>query len=96
MTAATDPQSSLRPVYDAVVVGSGLGGATLALRLGQRGAKVLLVERGGYLRNDGAQTTPPNNRYFLDIMGDRTTPINFVGGQTNEILWRRAIPLSRN
>ena len=32
--------------YDAVIVGSGLGGATMALRLAQAGRRVRVVERG--------------------------------------------------
>ena len=33
--------------YDAVIVGSGLGGATMALRLAQAGRRVLVVELDG-------------------------------------------------
>ena len=36
--------------YDAVVIGSGAGGAPLALRLGERGLRVLVVEQGDFLR----------------------------------------------
>ena len=35
------------PEFDAIVVGSGPGGATVARELSRRGAKVLLLERGG-------------------------------------------------
>jgi choline dehydrogenase-like flavoprotein len=34
--------------YDAIVIGSGAGGATLALRIAQAGRKVLVVERGDW------------------------------------------------
>jgi choline dehydrogenase-like flavoprotein len=35
--------------FDAIIVGSGPGGATMAWRLAQTGKRVLLLERGGYL-----------------------------------------------
>jgi choline dehydrogenase-like flavoprotein len=35
--------------YDAIVIGSGPGGGTMAWRLAQTGKRVLLLERGGYL-----------------------------------------------
>ena len=34
---------------DVIIIGSGMGGGTAALRLAQGGARVLLLERGGYL-----------------------------------------------
>lgn len=63
-----------------VVVGTGLGGATLALRLAAKGRRVLLLERGGHLR------TPVDpvrvGRFIIDVHGDRSKPIEYVGGQT--------------
>lgn len=35
--------------YDAVIIGSGAGGGTLARYLGERGKKVLVIERGGWV-----------------------------------------------
>lgn len=35
------------PVYDAVVIGTGMGGATIGLRLAQLGHRVLFLEKGG-------------------------------------------------
>ena len=35
--------------YDVIVVGSGAGGGTVAHALAPTGARVLLLERGGYL-----------------------------------------------
>jgi len=35
--------------YDAVIIGSGPGGATMALRLARTGKRILLLERGDYL-----------------------------------------------
>ncbi len=38
--------------YDAVIIGSGPGGATMAWALAQTGKRVLLVERGDYLKRE--------------------------------------------
>jgi len=35
--------------YDAIIVGSGMGGSAVALRLAQSGRKVLIIERGDWL-----------------------------------------------
>ncbi|MGI4938561.1 MAG: NAD(P)-binding protein, partial [Janthinobacterium lividum] len=40
--------------YDVIVIGSGPGGATLAHRLAATGKKILLLERGGYLKREPA------------------------------------------
>lgn len=53
------------PVYDQVVIGSGFGGSVAALRLTEKGYKVLLVERG---RRWAGQDFPATNldlRRFL-------------------------------
>jgi cholesterol oxidase len=34
------------PTYDAIVIGSGLGATVAALRLAQKGKKILILERG--------------------------------------------------
>src|SRR3974390_1982626 len=36
--------------YDAIVIGTGAGGSSLAYRLAQTGARILVVERGDYLQ----------------------------------------------
>ncbi len=36
--------------YDVVIVGAGPGGGTMAWRLAQTGKRILLLERGDYLR----------------------------------------------
>src|SRR5512143_3323322 len=50
MNAAHDPGR----VYDAIIVGSGAGGAAAAYRLVQAGLEVLLLETGGELPRDTA------------------------------------------
>jgi choline dehydrogenase-like flavoprotein len=44
--------------YDVVIVGSGAGGGTLAHRLARTGKRVLLLERGDYLRREKANWDP--------------------------------------
>ncbi len=38
--------------YDVIIVGAGAGGGTMALQLAQAGKRVLLLERGGYLKRE--------------------------------------------
>jgi choline dehydrogenase-like flavoprotein len=38
--------------YDVIIIGSGAGGGTLAYRLAPSGLRILLLERGGYLRRE--------------------------------------------
>lgn len=64
--------------YDAVVIGSGLGGSTMALRLAQAGRRVLVVERGDWYRFKRDATT---NGYLYDILGPNDD-ISVVGGRT--------------
>ncbi|MHA1974451.1 MAG: GMC family oxidoreductase N-terminal domain-containing protein [Candidatus Hodarchaeales archaeon] len=40
----------MKQCFDAIVIGSGIGGATVAKELSRRGEKVLLIEKGGYHR----------------------------------------------
>jgi choline dehydrogenase-like flavoprotein len=46
------------PQYDAIIVGSGPGGGTMAWRLAQTGKRVLLLERGGYLPRERENWDP--------------------------------------
>lgn len=80
-TTAYRPQP-IAPSYDAVVLGSGLGGATAALRLAQKGLKVLLVEQGGAIADQADLDRSDPSKYILDIVKDRAAPLTFVGGQT--------------
>ena len=38
--------------YDVIIVGSGAGGGTLALQLAATGKRILILERGGYLKRE--------------------------------------------
>jgi choline dehydrogenase-like flavoprotein len=38
--------------YDVIIIGSGAGGGTLALRLAKTGKRILLLERGDYLKRE--------------------------------------------
>ncbi|WP_431272861.1 GMC oxidoreductase [Dankookia sp. P2] len=74
--------TDLTQPYDAVVIGSGAGGAPLALRLGQRGLRVLVVEQGDFLRVErGGAGTPPG-KFIAEVMGRRDASIRVVGGRT--------------
>jgi choline dehydrogenase-like flavoprotein len=53
--------------YDAVIVGAGLGGSTLAYRLAQRGARVLVVEQGDFLPLPMRKAGDPVGRYIHDF-----------------------------
>lgn len=64
--------------YDAVIVGSGLGGATMALRLAQAGRRVLVVERGDWYRS---KPGTDENDYLYDVLGP-ADDISYVGGRT--------------
>ena len=66
--------------YDAIVVGSGSGGSALALRLGQLGMEVLIVEAGDYLRPESI-APGPNGRFIHAITGRPGSAQQFVGGR---------------
>ena len=38
--------------YDVIIIGSGAGGGTLAYRLAPSGLRILLLERGDYVRRE--------------------------------------------
>ena len=44
--------------YDVIIVGSGAGGGTVALQLAATGKRILLLERGGYLKRERANWDP--------------------------------------
>ncbi|MEM7462533.1 MAG: GMC family oxidoreductase [Pseudomonadota bacterium] len=76
-----------------VIIGSGMGGATLAAGLAWTGAKITILERGGYIPKDAPARDP--NRIFrnsaftsdenwLDERGRKFSPGNYyhVGGNS--------------
>lgn len=79
--ASRKSEDALR-IWDAIVIGSGAGGGSIALRLAQHGAKTLVVERGDFLRLDPPDKDAPDGRYVYDIVDGPSVPLDFVGGQT--------------
>lgn len=82
-----------RPRPDVVIVGSGMGGATLAAALAPSGAEILILERGRRIPDDAPARDP--NRIFrnsaflsdetwIDADGARFAPGNYyqVGGNS--------------
>jgi choline dehydrogenase-like flavoprotein len=74
--------------YDAVVIGTGLGGSTLAYRLAQRGMHVLILEKGDVLQLRPHQLGEPTginvNSFPALAAKEMSFPhgLNIVGGQT--------------
>ena len=79
--------------YDAIIIGTGAGGGTLALHLAQAGKNILLIERGPFMPQEklnwDTQAVFLDNRYhtkevWQDKDGKDLHPQQayFVGGQT--------------
>jgi choline dehydrogenase-like flavoprotein len=81
MDQAENP-AALRRHYDTIIIGSGAGGCSLACRLGQLGLKVLVVERGDFLKPQRRDAAAPVGKYLYRVMKNRADPLSFVGGQT--------------
>jgi choline dehydrogenase-like flavoprotein len=84
---------SLPREYDAIVIGTGAGGGTLALHLAQAGKKILILERGSFMPQEKLNWDTSavflDNRYhtketWQDKDGKPLHPQQayFVGGQT--------------
>ena len=89
---------------DIAIIGSGMGGGTLAYALRNRGAKVLLVERGGYLPQEAENWSPAavfrDKRYrtteeFLDEHGKPFRASIFYGVGGNTKVYGAALPRLR-
>jgi len=89
---------------DIAIIGSGMGGGTLAYALRNHGAKILIIERGGYLPREPENWSPGQifvaKRYrttdpFLDGRGRPFGPsiYHFVGGCTK--VYGAALPRFR-
>ncbi|MBL8538068.1 MAG: GMC family oxidoreductase [Hyphomonadaceae bacterium] len=70
-----------RGAYDAIVVGSGAGGGTLTLGLARRGARVLLVESGDFLRLQPSDAGEQPGVYMYGLMRP-DDEVTCVGGST--------------
>jgi len=79
--------------YDVIIIGSGAGGGTLAYRLAPSGKKILLLERGDYVRRDKANWDPTlvnvegkyqTKEHWYDSDGKPLHPHTnyYVGGNT--------------
>ncbi len=79
--------------YDVIVIGTGAGGGTLARHLAPTGKRILLIERGDWLRREAqnwqAEAVFVDNRYvspdtWYDAVGKEFQPQvhYFVGGAT--------------
>ena len=99
-----DPTSTATITTDIAIIGSGMGGGTLAYALRNRGAKVLIVERGDYLPREPENWSPREifvaKRYrttdpFLDGRGKPFRPsiYHVVGGCTK--VYGAALPRFR-
>jgi choline dehydrogenase-like flavoprotein len=80
-------------IYDLIIIGSGAGGGTLAHALASTGKKILIIERGDYLKREKENWEPKavflENRYhteekWIDKEGKSFRPgMNYyVGGNT--------------
>jgi choline dehydrogenase-like flavoprotein len=67
--------------FDAIVVGSGLGGSCLAHRLAANRRRVLVIERGGFLRAEPVVPGQSVGKY-IDHVVRQGEPLAFVGGAT--------------
>jgi choline dehydrogenase-like flavoprotein len=101
MTPQTDGSTI---TTDIAIIGSGMGGGTLAYALRNRGAKVLLVERGGYLPREPENWSPTavfdekryrTTEHFLDEHGKPFRASIFYGVGGNTKVYGAALPRLR-
>lgn len=82
-----------RPAPDIVIIGSGMGGASLAAGLAPSGAEIVILERGRQIPDDAPARDPNrifrnsafrSNETWLDAEGRRFSPGNYyhVGGNS--------------
>jgi choline dehydrogenase-like flavoprotein len=77
-TTAKEP---LKRRYDAIVIGSGAGGSSLAYQLSRLGLQVLVVERGNFLEPELLNASDQVGKYMYHIVKNVDDP-PVVGGQT--------------
>jgi choline dehydrogenase-like flavoprotein len=87
---------------DIAIVGSGMGGGTLAYALRNRGARILIIERGGYLPREPENWSPREifvaKRYrttdpYLDGAASRSVPRSTTWSGLHQGLRRRPAAL---
>ena len=66
--------------FDAVVIGSGMGGGTAAYRLAKSGLKTLLLERGDFVDPKGERPAQPGI-FIEEIHAPADGEMSYVGGQ---------------
>jgi len=82
MTQGDIPLEEQGHRHDAIVIGSGAGGSTLAYQLSQYGFRVLVIERGDFLRPDRRQGSNAVGKYMYHIVKSGEETSCFVGGET--------------
>jgi len=82
MATPSQSQDGLMAQYDAVIIGSGAGGATLAYQLARNGLKILVVERGEQLQPLANHDTRKVGRFLYHEIKNPAEPLSLVGGQT--------------
>ena len=68
--------------YDIIIIGSGAGGSTLAYQLSGSGHRILVVERGDFMKPEPRRMSDPVGKYMYHIIKDREQASYFVGGET--------------
>jgi choline dehydrogenase-like flavoprotein len=94
----------VRPTYDIVIIGTGMGGGTLAYALRNSGARLLLLERGDFLPQESQNWSPEEvfdrRRYkpaetWLDEAGKPFHPgVHYVVGGNTKV-YGAALPRLR-
>jgi choline dehydrogenase-like flavoprotein len=91
--------------YDVIIIGSGAGGGTLALKLAPSGKRILILERGGYLprekQNWDATEVFVKNRYVSkDTWHDKDNKpfqpgVALFRRRRDQGVWRGLVPFAQ-
>lgn len=74
-----------QPEYDAIVIGSGFGGALVAYELVRAGLKVLMLERGDWVPR-GPHNWAPNGSVDLTPYYSKETPYRVLAGGNSPVM----------